>query len=237
MSPLVRLALLAAIALGLGACSGVQHRPLDPADRAGIRTIGLLTPAVAQDVDVRMAVHPGRSLGVVGSLWASEDMRDKSADFTRAARSQGFDCSRSFMEQLAAELRQAGYRVQHVAAQRDPQRRAFLSGYPRDDQWIDAYLDLYSDHIGYTAAGGTTPYRPAMRLNVRLVRARDSAVLYQDAIAYNAFGDGDGAVTLQPSPGYEFPGFRALMADPRKALEGLQVAMRETGAALVRLLR
>lgn len=227
---------LSLICLSLGACSSVHHRALDPSDRQEIRTIGLFTPAVPADVDVRMNVHPGQSLGVIGTLVAKRDMHGKQDDFRRIVRGEGFDSYQSFTPQLVAGLEDAGYTVKLIPMFRDLDSGEFLRQYPENDGSVDAYLDLYSDMVGFAAAGGTTPYRPSVLLHVRLVSARDRTILYQDAIAYNAFGDGDGAVTLPPAPQYAFQGFDALMENPRKALEGLKIAMQETGRALARLL-
>ncbi|MGH8516120.1 MAG: hypothetical protein ACREUE_01535 [Panacagrimonas sp.] len=230
---------LVLMVLGLLAtgCAAPLHRPYDPAVRHQIRTIGLLTPAVSDEVAVRMEVHPGESFGVVGMLVAAGDMSGKSGEFMRATRSKGFVCSNAFQQQLDEGLRAAGYVVHSITVTRSPYEHDFLDHYPPADGSVDAYLDLYTDLIGYTAAGGATPYRPTVHLNVRLVRATDHKVLYQDRIAYNAFGDGDGAITLAPADGYEFARFEQLVADPVKALEGLRLAMRATGEALARQLR
>ncbi len=228
---------VALIALGLQACSGIQYRALDPSERRDIKTIGLLTPAVSDTVAVKMSVHPGQSLGMIGTLLARSDMIDKSADFTQAASGNGFVCSKRFEKSLYAGLTKAGYAVKKVHVSRSTSSYEFLTRYPEADGSVDAYLDLYSDLVGFTAAGGTTPYRPTVLLHVRLVRASDHKVLYQDAIAYNAFGDGAGAVTIAPSRSYEFAVFSSLMANARQALEGLQLAMKVTGEELARQLR
>lgn len=230
---------LVLIVLGLLAtgCAAPLHRPYDPVARHQIRSIGVLTPAVSDEVAVRMEVHPGESFGVVGMLVAAGDMNGKSGQFMRATRSKGFVCSSAFQQQLQAGLQQAGYDVRPIDITRSRYERDFLDHYPTADGSVDAYLDLYTDVIGYTAAGSGTPYRPTVHLNVRLVRATDHRVLYQDRIAYNAFGDGDGAITLSPAAGYEFARFDQLVADPIKALEGLRLAMRATGEALARQLR
>jgi hypothetical protein len=231
--------LLALMVMGLLAsgCTAPMHRPYDPGMKHQIRSIGLLTPAVPDEVAVRMDVHPGESFGVVGMLVAATDMSSKSGEFTRATRSKGFVSSSAFQQQLDAGLRGAGYQVHRIDVSRSPTDQAFLDQYPPANGSVDAYLDLYADLIGYTAAGGATPYRPTVHLNVRLVRAADHRVLYQDRIAYNAFGDGDGAITLAPADGYEFARFEQLVSDPVKALEGLRLAMRATGEALARQLR
>jgi hypothetical protein len=232
-----RVLMLMVLGLMATGCAAPAHRPYDPAISSKIRSIGLLTPAVSDEVAVRMEVHPGDSFGVVGMLVAAGDMSGKSGQFRRATRDRGFECTSAFVQQLDEGLRAAGYEVHPVNITRPFHEYEFLDSYPPSDGTVDAYLDLYSDLIGYTAAGGATPYRPTVHLNVRLVRASDHKVLYQDRIAYNAFGDGDGAITLTPAAGYEFAGFEQLIANPIKALDGLRQAMRATGQALARQLR
>lgn len=236
MKQLIGLSLLG-LALLFTGCAAPQHRPLNPVERAQVRRIGLLTPTVPDDVAVRMVVHPGQSLGVLGMLVAAGDMHDKTADFTRALRTRGFRSGAGFESQLHAGLLAAGYQVSVIPAPRTAQGEGWREQYPRDDGTVDAYLDIWSDLIGYTAVGATTPYRPTVHLNVRLVRAHDHRVLYQDRIAYNAYGDGGGAITLTAVRGYEFLAYAELMADPARAAEGLNLAMRATGDALARQLR
>lgn len=236
MKLLIQLTLLG-VALVLGGCAAPKHRPYNPVERNQIQRIGLLTPTVPDEVAVRMAVHPGESLGVLGLLVAAGDMEGKTSDFTRALKSRGFRNGAGFEAQLKAGLVAAGYQVSTLRAPRGAQNDGWRSQYPQADGSVDAYLDIWSDLIGYTAAGGTTPYRPTVNLNVRLVRAKDHKVLYQDRIAYNAFGDGGGAITLNPARGYEFAAFDQLVADPTRAAEGLNLAMRATGDELARQLR
>lgn len=231
------LALLVGSALMLGGCASGMHRPYNPTERQQVRSIGLLTPVVPDEVAVRIVVHPGASLGLVGLLLAEGDMDDKTVGFTRRLKARGFRNDAGFEEQIKAGLEAAGYQVRSLPAPRGYAQTGFRDHYPKSDGSVDAYLDVYSDLIGYTAAGGSTPYRPTVYLNVRLVRANDLRVLYQDRIAYNAFGDGDGAITLSPAQGYEFAAFDQLMAQPDRALKGLQLAMRATGDEVARQLR
>lgn len=233
----VRWLLLLVLGSLLGACAAPKYRPYDPAARTKIQTIGLLTPAVSDTVAVRMEVHPGQSFGVVGMLIAEGDMEGKTGQFTRAVKGKGFVCSKTFLAQLGAGLRDGGYDVKPVEVTRPYHEYEFLEQYPKADGSVDAYLDLYTDMVGYIAAGGGTPYRPTVYLHVRLVRATDHKVLYQDRITYNPFGDGDGAITLTAAKGYEYWDFDDLVADPARALEGLQIAMRATGDELARQLR
>ena len=69
------------------------------------------------------------------------------------------------------------------------------------------------------------------------IRARDHRVIYQDAIAYNAFGAPRDMVTIAPTEDYDFQAFDDLMARQDHAVEGLRVALKATGNELARQLR
>lgn len=228
--------LILGLALLAGACSAPQHRAYDPAVRNQIRSIGLLTPAVTDKIAVRQHVHPGDSFGVVGMLVAQGEMSGKTNEFTRMLGAQGFRSSREFRSDLETSLRAAGYEVYPIDIHRPAGQYDLLDHYPADDGRVDAYLDLSSPLIGYTATGYDTPYRPTVAMEVRLVRAHDHKVLYQDSIAYNAFGDGEGAITLMATHDFEFNAFADLVAGSARAIDGLREAIRSIGQELARQL-
>lgn len=230
---LLSVLLLAALA---SACAAPPHKPYDPAVRDGIHSIGLLPPAVSERTSVRLMVHPSEGLGMVGMVIAEGDMSAKSANFSNAMRAQGYRCRVQFRDSLMTSLRGAGYEVRSLDLARAAGDQEFMDRYPVADGKVDAYLDLYSDLIGYAAVGVNTPYRPTVHLTARLIRARDLKVLWQDRIAYNDLGEGN-AVTIQPVLGYQFGAYEELMANPARALEGLNVALRATGDELARQLR
>jgi hypothetical protein len=220
-----------------GCATTPRPKAFDPSERTGIRTIGVLTPALSDEVAVRLLVHPVESLGVIGVLIAEGDMSGKTHEFTSALNARGFLGQRQFRDDLLAGLKAAGYEVRVVPTDRPRDEYAFASHYPDGDKSIDAYLDLYSGLIGYTAAGVSTPYRPTVYLGARLVRASDHRVIYQDGIAYNPFGDPRDMVTIAPTTDYDFMAFNDLMARQDRAVEGLRVALKATGDELARQLR
>lgn len=234
----LRLVATLMVAAGLTACAAVpKQQAFNPAERTAIHTIGVLTPALSDEVSVRLFAHPVESLGVVGVLIAEGDMSGKTHEFTSALNTRGLSCRNQFRDDLLQGLKDAGYDVRMIPMSRPRDEYAFASKYPKGDGTVDAYLDLYSGLIGYTAAGVSTPYRPTVYLGARLVRARDHAVLYQDAIAYNAFGQPRDMVTISPTTSYDFMAFNDLMSKQDKAVEGLRVALKATGHELARQLR
>lgn len=225
------------LASALGACAAPRHRAYDPEIRTQIRTIGLLTPALNDKIAVRLMVHPGESFGVVGMLVAEGDMSGKTNEFTRFLGDRGFHGKAEFRDDIQTSLSAAGYTLRPIEVFRPIGQYGFLERYPTADGSVDAYLDLNSPLIGYTATNYDTPYRPTVQLGVRLVRASDHKVLYQDTIAYNAFGDGAGAITLMATHEFEFYAFEDLIAGPARAVDGLREAMRSIGQELARQLR
>ncbi len=139
-------------------------------------------------------------------------------------------------EALAAALQANGYEVAAIPVARD-RKDDFLSQYPGAP--ADAYLDLVVENYGYLAAGigKSTPYRPFVRLKVRLVRAGDKSVLMQDAIDYNPLNNPENVITISPDAHYEFTDFDALTGDPAGSATGLRVALDTTMKNLAGLLR
>jgi hypothetical protein len=215
----------------------VPQQPYDPAVRAQVKSIGILTPALADELAVRMMVHPGASFGLIGAAIAEADMSSKSDDFTEAVRSKGFQHRAHFVSNLAAALQGAGYQVREIGNPRASDEFKFFEQYPASDGSVDTYLDIYSGLIGYTAAGAATPYRPTMYMAVRLVDAKEHKTLYQDVIVYNAFGNPKDAITISPTTEFDFKAFDDLMAGQDRAIDGLKIALKTTGDEIGRQLR
>ncbi|WP_029889733.1 hypothetical protein [Polycyclovorans algicola] len=231
--------LLAVLTLGLlSACASLPQQAYDPADRQQIKTIGLLTPSMASDLDVRMMIHPGASFGIVGALIAEGDMSKKSEKFSASVRAHNFSAQREMAQYITAALQRAGYTVVPVSVNRDIGEQTFMESYAiANSPPVDAYLDLYTTLVGYTAAGATTAYRPTVRLGAKLVRAGDQQTLYTDHIWYNPFGEPKDAITLAASSRFDYDDFDALIADSKRATDGLHEAMTAASEALSQQLR
>jgi hypothetical protein len=231
--------LLSVLTVGLlSACASLPQQAYDPSERQQIKTIGLLTPSLPTDLDVRMMVHPGASFGLIGALVAEGNMSGKSKKFTANARSHHFSAHREMARQVTTALQSAGYTVVPISVNRDSGTQDFLEGYAlANAPQVDAYLDLYANLVGYTAAGATTAYRPTVRVGAKLVRAADQQTLYTDHIWYNPFGEPKDSITLTANTQFDYGDFDALMADSQRAVTGLQEAIKATSEALGQQLR
>ena len=235
---IIRFAAVAAFTLLVAACAP----PKVPYDRTdGIKTIGIVTPRYPDGPVVFLASSVGRSFGLIGALIDAGMQADREAKFKVALDAQKFSMSDVFMKALTAELQARGYTVVVIPMTRDGTE--FATKYPVDSEpKVDAYLDLVTFHYRYIAAGiqDAAPYRPAFALKARLVSAKNAALLMQDAIAYTPSRAGAVAteyVTIAPGPEYGFTNFDALMADPSKATQGLQIATEQSAQAVGKLLQ
>ena len=98
---------------------------------------------------------------------------------------------------------------------------------------------MVSPTYGYLAAGtgDSSPYRPRIAVNCKLIRASDAKLLMEDKVLYNPLGTVSKVVSLSPDPNYSFTDFDALTASPDKATEGLKVAFGQTADAIATLLQ
>jgi hypothetical protein len=234
----IRLALAAAFTMLVAACAP----PKVPYDRSdGVKTIGLVTPRFPDGPVVFLASSVGQSFGLIGALIDAGMQADREAKFKAVLEQQKFSTPEVFLQALTAELQARGYTVIVIPLQREGTE--FTAKYPANaEPKVDAYLDLVAYSYGYIAAGigDSTPYRPAFALKTRLVSAKNAALLMQDSIVYNPVRPAAGSteyITIAPDPSYGFANFDALMADPEKAVKGLQIATEQSAQAVGKLLQ
>ena len=203
--------------------------PFDRSATPEIKTIGLIDPAFPTGPSVVLASSVGQSFGLIGALVDAGMQSSRELDFTKVIVSHNFVAQETFTKSLAASLEKQGYVVSAMPLKHD--KTDFLSHYPPpEDGKPDAYLDVVVAAYGYVAAGigSSTPYRPAVALRVRLVRAKDASVLMQDAVFYNPVNATTKVVTISPDPNYVFTNFDALIGSPDKAVDGVRIAIEES---------
>lgn len=232
---------LVALCLTLCACQSLPEVPYDRQTAGNIKTIAIVTPYHPNDAQVVLATTVGQSFGLVGALIDAGMQASRDSDFEKIVHAANFSATDEFMARLSKGLEANGFTLTQAAVARP--KMDFLKTYP-PGTGADAYLDVVIGGYGYVAAGigDSTPYRPYFGMQVRLVRATDSAILMQDTIIYNAYniqGNSQGAhaVTISPDPQYLFADFSALKAHPDQAVRGLQEAADKPADAVAGLLR
>lgn len=235
MRKLRRAAVFVALVISVSACATLPQIPYDRAGAGNPKTIRVLTPAAPSRPGVVLASTVGQSFGLVGALIDAGMQSSRESDFEKIATARGFSGRNVYLQKVIAALKDGGYDASEgvIAPRTEP---GFLKQYPSDVQG-DVFLDV-SMNFGYLAAGLSTPYRPFVYTECKLVRASDKAVLMQRTVAYNPLGNvPEQAVTIAPDPAYEFKDFDALVADPDRAVKGLDEAIGQVAGATATLLR
>lgn len=229
----VRVYLAAFVAVILSACQTLPQVPYDRAT-ATVKTINLVTPATPDRARVVLATTVGQSFGLIGALIDAGMQQAREDKFAAIASSRNFSARDSLLQYLDAGLKADGYQVNMVGVGR--QKLEFLKDYPAQPTG-DAHFDVLMNY-GYVATGISTPYRPFVYIECRLVRASDKQTLMQRTVVYNPiFGVPEQAVTVAPDPTYVFDDFEALQADPEKAVKGVDRAIEEAAKAIGTLLQ
>lgn len=227
------LAVLAVISLA--GCTSFKPEAFNRAEHMQLKKIAVLTPYMDEKAAAWMAVNPGANFGLIGGIAAAVDQSNKSSTLSQEIKDQGLDQNALFVQALQTALAKQGYEVQVVDIKRP--KSSFLESYPSTTPQVDAYLDIFATGFGYMAAGSTTPYHPTFYVTARLISATDKQVLFTDHIYYNAFGAANNAITITPSPDYEFPGFSDIKANPARVTDGLKLAITATAEQIAQQLK
>jgi hypothetical protein len=236
---IVKRLVAAAATCVLAGCASQPEIPFDKAANANVHTIGILTPAMPEKPEIWLASDVGQSFGLVGALVdvGMQEARDKAV--WASLSDQHMAPRDDFMQALEASLKAQGYDTKTVAVTRKDS--GYMKTYPAaSETGADAYLDVAVANYGYVAAGigESTPYRPFVYLNCKLVRASDGSVLMEDSIFYDPvapFGQGKN-VTVSPDPAYSFVNFDTMKSQPKQTAGGLDASFHQTTDALARLL-
>jgi hypothetical protein len=231
----------AAVAAAVASVAGCVSNPEIPYDRSSasaVKSIGILAPSFPDGPTVVLASSVGQSFGLIGALVDAGMQSNRDSTFEHLLEGQRFSAQDTFVHYIAAGLRADGYRVVMIPVNRS--KADFVASYPKGPaNGVDAYLDIVAQGYGYIAAGisAKTPYRPDISLKARLVEAKDSSVLMQEAVAYNPVSVTKDVITITPDAEYEFKDFDALVADPNKATTGLKMAMQHSAEMVATLLK
>jgi hypothetical protein len=232
-----RVLVAAVVAALISACQTLPQVPYDRASAGDIKTINVVTPAMDDESRVVLASTVGQSFGLVGALIDAGMQASRESDFEAMAKSQNFSGRAAFAKHLDASLTASGYGVAHDQVNR-PANGQFLKSYAQPASIsAEAHLDVALNY-GYYASGLSTPYRPFVMANAKLVRNSDGALLMQKSIFYNPLNAApEQTITVPPNPAYEFADFDTLKANPDKAIKGLDEALGQVAAAVGSLLK
>ncbi len=186
---------------------------------------------------VVLAATVGQSFGLVGALIDAGMQSSRESDFEAMAKSQNYSAPAAFGRYLDTALTVNGYAVVHDSVGRE-RTSGFLKTYRQPASvTAEAHLDTVLNY-GYYAAGLSTPYRPFVTADCKLVRNSDGALLMQKSIYYNPLNSApEQTVTIAPNGAYEFSDFETLKKDPEKAIKGLDDAISQVANTMGTLLK
>jgi hypothetical protein len=230
-----RASALVLISCFLAACQTLPQVPYDRAAAGNVKTIAVITPGTPDRPHVVLASTVGQSFGLIGALIDAGMQDSRESKFQAVVAQRNFKGQDAMIKQLDAALVADGYTPVDTTVTRAGQ--GFAKDYQQAPGSTDAYIDVVMNY-GYYAAGLSTPYRPFVFVDVKLVRTSDKALLMQKSIFYNPLNNAPSqTVTLAPDPAYEFADFDALMADPDRAVKGLDNAVTQVAATMGTLLK
>lgn len=174
---------------------------------------------------------------MVGALIDAGMQASRESDFEAMAKAQNYSAPAAFGRYLDTALTANGYAVVHDSVSRN-RTNGFLKAYKQPESVAaDAHLDVVLNY-GYYAAGISTPYRPFVTADCKLVRNSDGALLMQKSIFYNPLNNApEQTVTIAPNGAYEFADFDALKNNPDKAIKGLDEAISQVANTMGALLK
>jgi hypothetical protein len=225
----------AAAASVLAGCASQPEIPFDKSVNANIHTIGIVPPSMHERPNIWLASDMGQSFGLIGALVDVSMQEARNSKVWAMLQARGVAPKDVFEHALEASVKAQGFEVKTIDIPR--KEGETLKSYPATG--ADAYLDVSVGNYGYVAAGirDSTPYRPFVYLNVKLVRP-DGSVLMQDQVLYDPVApfDRGNHVSLSPDPAYTFTDFDEMEAKPDQVVSGLDASLHTTTDAVGRLL-
>jgi hypothetical protein len=191
------------LALGAPAAGCDARVPLDRAAPVPLRTIGVVSPAVAATPAAPTNLPVVVAFGSIGRFVDAALEAERDRRLAAALRGAGYHALERWTAHLTLALAAAGYRPVAVPVARFD--LDFLARYPPAE--VDAYLDTVVPEYGFVADTPEGPFLPFTAVRVRLVDPR-GRVLFQERFVSNA-----------PRPFEAVP--VAGPAEPRLAAEGL----------------
>jgi hypothetical protein len=214
-------ALVGATLSGCTANGGYKAYKAAPTD-APIKSIVLLAP---MNPDHYVIINQGTAsgaLGMTGALAAMQGDGSKEAQMNKLLTSGGFDFGAQFTQRLQKRLTDAGYRVSIVAAERS--KPMGMAKMPAEAARADAVIDTAIWHVGYGNVSIIDPaYRPAIKVDIRMTRGSNK--VYGETLMYGYHNTFMAGTDLDAPGSYFFSGYDALLHDPAKLREGLDIGM------------
>lgn len=222
---LLRVAVLVAT-LAVSACADPTV-VFDRSSPQGVQPMAVLTPGFPAGPDVSV---PAPTSGALFLIVNGIQQGNRSRELATLVTQFGANPEAEFSAALLACLQDAKF--QPTATQADARRTSPLKDYTAlAGSGANAVLDVVVNRYGYRAPTQAAPFQPSLTIQARLVALPSRSILMQERIDLaNVVPDG-----AKPD-GYRFQDYSDIAAQPAKAVQGLQGAMRAAAATLCKRL-
>lgn len=247
MSSFLRIAVVAATLLAVAGCAKPKD-PTIPFDRMSgpeIKTIGVITAEIPDGPAVELASTVGQTigsahllLGILAMIVDETMQANREDDLEEILAAAKFDAREKWRDKIRTQLESQNYIVTFLNVTREKKGK-FQTKYPQSAN-VDAFLDIQIPYYGYIAVdtSDSTPYRPTMLANARLIRKSDSSILMEDKIYYGALQNRTNVnnITIAPDTSHKFVDFDGLTSHPKEAVSYIEASFDRSANAISRLL-
>jgi hypothetical protein len=224
-----------ALAFGCAQFPSVPYNKAAPDKPASVGIAPLFTPEKPQMLIVGAA---GNNFGLVGALVEAGRAASAATATQQAMAAAEFDHGAALKSRIVRAFEDAGFTVALLPGERASSERIKFLKKPPDAAGNAAVADVVTKFLGFVAGGATTPYRPTLNVELRLLDAKSAKVLFAEQIHYNHFDPAaPSAVALEPNLDCSFENVKAIEAAPTKAADCLAQAIEAVGAEITRQLR
>lgn len=211
----------------------------------GQKRIALFTIEEPDVYDVRVLRYPGpdspgitlpgRIVGTTVTVAGrAADEAGRTFRLSQSIKEWNFNVGRTLTDEIKTRLAADGYQVEevHVANHRHTtayRNHQYLGTYPATTQPVDAYVHVYIEFAGYTAATPTQPYTPTLEVFMDVVNPDTKERKYATSLVYGGPVPVEDANNLPADPQFTVRDFEWLCAGPEKceenpAVKGLRAA-------------
>lgn len=234
---------LVSVALGVFVLSatGCKQFPSVPYNKAAPNkpaSVALAPIWVPEKPQMLIVGAVGTNFGLIGALVEVGRAASAATDALAAMTAAEFDYATAFRQRVARAFEEAGFAASALeGARASSEQLKFMKTLPAGNG-AAAVADVVVTFVGFVAGGATTPYRPTLNIQLRLVEAQGTKVLFAEQIHYNHFNQtAPTAVALEPNADCAFQDVKAIEAEPKRAADCLAGAIDAVGAEITRQLR
>lgn len=227
----MRLFVFLAAAAALSACASPYVATPYESDLHPVRTIGLIEDVGEADVIAYEVASAGANFGLIGALVDAGVQNSRRARVEETLEYEGFDAQEYVREQLVLELEARGYEVSVVrVGGRDGLQ--LLDRFDGLDAEVDAHLDAVLQTYGLLSSGAGTPFRPHAQAEAQLIYGDQREIAMRNSVIFTPFGEPAGRILLSPPLDETYRNREEILEDPVRLVESIQLAIRESAAAL-----